>query len=315
MIRLVDNESARAIDKIVKSYGLIKKYPTARMNIPDKTFGFFPPRNITYFINQPPKYTIKLFKAQRQNRTEYFRESVAYKIFNIERLHMPKLIAEGKVGGYYFICRKYVDGDNFRAIYKKLDTKKKYEIFYSFGKMLKYIHGTNESKLQDKIKHNEDIFKAEEISLVNDQIEQIKNTPFCSFYRRIKAFADKNLGLLSNSRIGIVHGDFQDKNIIIKQGKVAGLIDFENLKIGIQEKEVALGNMCSYTKFSLKERTSFQDKILDGYGYNEADRDEFWTKYNVYCFFNIVGFIASGLTNNNSVARKRIKRELEYILR
>ncbi|MCL6457139.1 MAG: phosphotransferase [Gorillibacterium sp.] len=126
---------------------------------------------------------------------------------------------------------------------------------------------------------------------------------------QIIAFIDENIKFMQNRPNLFQHDDFHVGNLIVKDKRLAGVIDFnrydwgdpihEFLKVGIFSREIS-------TAFSIGQ--------IKGYHNNEEPREEFWRLYALYLamsVFSTVVWTLSYFPENMDEMMSKVERFLD----
>ncbi|WP_370875084.1 aminoglycoside phosphotransferase family protein [Metabacillus malikii] len=197
--------------------------------------------------------------------------------YNI-RCSQPLAFGEIDSGGY--IVTSYIEGQDAEEEIPTYSTQEQYNIGIDAGKELRKMHqlpapthiSSWYTRKVEKHKNYLNAYRTCGIKVKNDH--------------KIMNFIDDNIELMRHRPNLFQHDDFHPGNIIVKDKKFAGVIDFnrydwgdpihEFLKIGIFSRNVSI-------PFSIGQ--------IKGY-FHESEPDEhFWTLYSLYlamCVFSTV---------------------------
>ncbi|WP_082311181.1 aminoglycoside phosphotransferase family protein [Paenibacillus sp. FJAT-27812] len=100
------------------------------------------------------------------------------------------------------------------------------------------------------------------------------------------AFIDRHLHLMEGRPNVFQHDDFHVGNLIVKNGKLAGVIDFNRLDWGDPVHEFLKAGM-----FSSEVSIPFTIGQIKGYHVGQEPDEQFWTLYSLYLAMTIVSSI------------------------
>lgn len=123
--------------------------------------------------------------------------------------YAPKFLSSGEVGGFYFISKTYIEGETLEKEFANLDEEVLLDILQQIRSQLNFIHD---------LPHPEGVDK---LSPAEYYLEKICTNKKMEVAREIV------VEMSLRTRSVFCHGDFHPRNIIVKNGKLAGFIDWE----------------------------------------------------------------------------------------
>lgn len=103
---------------------------------------------------------------------------------------------------------------------------------------------------------------------------------------QLLAFIDRNLHLMIGRPNVFQHDDFHVGNLIVKEGKFAGVIDFNRWDWGDPVHDFLKAGM-----FSSEISVPFTIGTIKGYHCNQEPDEDFWTLYSLYLAMTIISSI------------------------
>ena len=169
----------------------------------------------------------------------------------------------------------YIQGQDAGDVLPTLATEEQYNIGYTAGEELRKIHTITPSVTLDWYEERKSKYEryCSEYKNCNVRLEGIEE---------IHTFIMSNLSLMKGRPVAIQHDDFQVNNIIIKDNKYAGVIDFNRFDYGDP-----IHDFYKLGQFSREVSVPFSVGQIDGYFQNEVP-DYFWELYNLYIAMIIV---------------------------
>ncbi|MFA1820180.1 aminoglycoside phosphotransferase family protein [Virgibacillus oceani] len=232
-----------------------------------------------YLIHMNDKrLLLRMFKPDdlKQKKQEY---CIQEKMRDLH-INCSRPVSVGEVGDCGYMLTTYIDGIDAEEEINKYTEKNQFDIGFTAGKELKKMHqlaAPNHvtswySRKVKKHKNYIDAYLESGVKVKNDQ--------------KIMEYIEKNIHLMKQRPNLFQHDDFHLGNIIVKDKKFAGVIDFnrydwgdpyhEFLKIGIFSREISI-------PFSIGQ--------IRGYFNHEEPNKYFWRLYSLYlamCVFSTV---------------------------
>jgi thiamine kinase-like enzyme len=201
------------------------------------------------------KYIIKF--PHKGNELMIYRENFVCSV--LKKNFLPRIILKDK----NFLIESFIDGKELNKV------KKQGPRFYKeLGRAIKEIHAIKMSgfgELQNNgkgkqltpIKHLEYVLKQN-----SPLLSKIKSFDK-KLLQQTKDFIYKNIHLFDQKNPVLLHFDLIDGNIMVKNNKLAGIIDFGDTSCGPKEYDLA--------KMYLEKTTKTFSYIVAGYGKNLID--------------------------------------------
>ncbi len=180
--------------------------------------------NDVFLIND--RFVVKICR-QLSHENDFKKEIFFYDIFK-NKLPVPRILVQDTskkaINRYYFIYKK-IEGDNLYSKWHLLNGRQRRDIIRQICKILKIINKTYKSK---KINWHAQRYKE-----LKKLLKKVKNKHILpiDFIERIGVFIDKNHKLLYEQKPGLVYWDLHFDNILIKNAKIVGLLDFEGVEV------------------------------------------------------------------------------------
>lgn len=184
--------------------------------------------NKVYNIND--KYVVKIC-TKIENEASFEKEVFLYRLFDT-KLPVPKVIyfdtSKIAINHYFYICNK-IDGDNLYSIWHTLKENERKSIIQTLCNYLKIINSYWKDKFINTYWRNETTWKNQIMSDINNFLRKIeeKNILNKSFLNILKKYLAHNAYVLNEEIIGIVYWDVHFDNILVKDGNISGILDFE----------------------------------------------------------------------------------------
>jgi len=230
-----------------------------------------------YLIHMPSdntKLLLRIFSLEEmQSKNEGFSILNRMRDYNVT---CSQPIEIGEVGNQGYMITSYIEGKDAEEEILKYSNQDQYKIGYEAGQELKKMHQlsapTHVSSwyLRKVEKHKKyiDAYLECEIKIKDDY--------------KVMKFIDETIHLMKSRPNTFQHDDFHLGNIIIKDKKFAGVIDFnrydwgdpihEFLKVGIFSSEISI-------PFSIGQVKGY-------FSYKEPD-EEFWKLYSLYMAMSV----------------------------
>lgn len=237
------------------------------------------------------QYIVKIPKEKIMNYRENF---ACTKLKN--KIPVPNII-------YYsenILIENYVDGTDFNET--KITPKEKTQVYFKLGQCLKKINEIKTKGFGFITKKGKGEFKTLRQSVYPSlklNLRKIKNKNILSEkdLKKINVFFQQNDFYLNSTESFLLHFDYEDYNIKIKNNQIAGILDFGDLSSG--PKAFDLARM--YIKL---HKSKMLESFLKGYG--KVNQKEI-------IFFSVVAtinFIAYFIKKRDT---KKIKKYLKLL--
>lgn len=189
---------------------------------------------------------------------------------------VPKVHAFQKHGKSSWLLLDYIDGISLRHFLAGKPNSKDREIVISqYGLSLKQIH---ETKCPIALNNDSDIswldsmFQRADYNLKNYKVNGTKE-----LLLRLKREQPNPIGST------LIHGDFHTNNVLIKNNKVVGIIDWPRAACGDPRFDIALAIR---PKKGVFDQVGDKDIFLEAYGRLDITEEEYWYfQEGLYKFF------------------------------
>lgn len=193
-------------------------------------------------------------------------------------LPIPRVhgLVEQRESGQAWAMFQYIHGQTLRSALSEVRSKDtKYELIYSFGKVLAWIHGTAcpQELMRTDMPWVDFMLLEAENNLQLFQTEGSAET--LSTLKRTKpTYTEQTL----------IHGDFTVDNVMVHNGKITGIIDWGDGCYGDPRYDVTLAIRPKVGTFHTDEEI---DVFFEGYGKREVGAKEsaFFGDKGLYAFF------------------------------
>lgn len=258
--------------------------------------GYSPDEKYVVMDEDGNKYLLRISDMER-----YYRKKEEFKVLSDIRkykVHSPQPIDLG-ILKEFDICYSifsYIEGEDAKNSIRSFKEQEQYEIGIEAGKDLSRIHqhsapydvrNWHERSIQ---KHNRYLkeYKKCGIKINNDD--------------KVMSFIESNYHYLKNRPNQFQHDDFHLENIILKDKKYVGVIDFDNYDWGDPFHD--------FVKVALSSRVdsiSFSVGQIDGYFDNNIPED-FWRLYSIYSAMVIFSSVVWSINKSPEQLDKFIER-------
>ncbi|NOU93634.1 phosphotransferase [Paenibacillus sp. LMG 31456] len=195
-----------------------------------------------------------------------------------------------------YLLLTYIDGDSGEEVLPCLSIQSQYQQGLAAGKELRMIHKVVPDLPFNWAEKRYNKYIQKKIKV------KINNT---TFYRQpyMESFIENNINLLNESSICFQHDDFHPSNLIFKDNKLNGIIDFSRFDWGDPWEE-----FFKLPKYTCNISKSFANGQIQGYFKGKIPND-FWMKYNLFVALNQHATLIGGY-ENNKIAEALNKIEL-----
>lgn len=216
---------------------------------------------------------------------EYVRKKEEFHILKEFRkldVRSPKPIEVGKLEEMdrCYLILSYIEGEDGYDALPQLTESEQYEIGKRAGRDLRNMHqhpapeGIDSwyDTVMKKYYRYLEAYKTCGIKIKNDEY--------------VLSFVEKNKGWLKSRPNMFQHDDFHPSNLIIKDKKYEGVIDFNRFDWGDPYHD-----FCKTGLFSREVSVPFCRGQIDGYFDEEEIPDDFWMGYALYMAMNVLSAI------------------------
>ncbi|MDF2943587.1 MAG: hypothetical protein K0S01_2445 [Herbinix sp.] len=186
------------------------------------------------------------FLKIHNQHNNFIREVEAIKQLSKKMFQVPNLVEVGTFSGSYFFIQEWWEGDTLLSIFSQMDFAEKKDTLFQAGQLLGKL---NFCMTEDEIKSSElwkyayeGISNYNSYSWKNIYVNQfpkwldIIDLKFQDNGQSIKEALYKTMAKIAEldeaCRIGVIHRDYGLRNLMIKDGKLIGAIDFEYMIAG-----------------------------------------------------------------------------------
>ena len=216
------------------------------------------------------KFIVRTFEGNQERREQEVALLKKLEELNANSLRVISL-EEGKM------VTSYIEGEDAEEAITKLPREAQYQIGVEASKDLRKIHliqaPTNDWYERQSAKYRRYIERYQELPLKVQGDEQIMR------------FIEERLHLMKDRPNVLQHDDFHLPNLIVKDGKYAGVIDFGRFDWGDP-----IWDFIKLGMFSTEKSPPFAKGLIEGY-YNGEPSKEFWELYALYLAMSVFSAI------------------------
>jgi len=161
-----------------------------------------------------------------------YNEAFFYNLFKSE-IPVPQVLVYKKKKKVYnknFIVYTKVEGDNLYSKWHLMNLETRKNIVKQLCDILRFINNYNPQELIKKFNINtSESWHDKIINNIKESLKQIEEKQLLpeEFLQAIKKFVESNHKVLMQEKIGLVYWDAHFDNILVKDDKISGIIDFE----------------------------------------------------------------------------------------
>jgi aminoglycoside phosphotransferase (APT) family kinase protein len=180
-------------------------------------------------------------------------------------------------GGMCYTILGYISGRSAEEAVPELSKEHQYEMGVSAGKELYKLHQLScPDKAFDWPGHRREKYFR--------RLNEFNELGFTFTSRdKLEKHVETNLDLLDNAEVRFQHDDYHLANLIVEDGKLAGVIDFNNMDWGDPVED-----FCRVPWFVAPVSEHFARGQVDGY-LSEYSSNDFWRRYNLYVAMQMHG--------------------------
>lgn len=213
----------KQIEKIFEKKLNIKPKSISKINI-----GF-----CSDIFNIDNKYILKIRKDAVGEKC--FEKSYFLLDFFKNKLPCPKKVVfdnSHKIIPYAYGIHKMIQGDNLFSVWHTYTDKEREQIIKQICSFLKIFINTKYHKSFNNFNLDENTdWKKHIENKFRSKIDIVKEKKLLSKFEIIKLtnFLDKNIDLLDDKRIVLIHSDLHFDNFLVKNKKIVGILDFDSV--------------------------------------------------------------------------------------
>ena len=258
--------------------------------------GYSPDKKYVVMDEDGNKYLLRISDMER-----YDRKKEEFKVLSDLRkykVHSPQPIDLGilKELGVCYSIFSYIEGVDAKNSIRSFNEHEQYEIGIEAGKDLSRIH-LHPAPLNIRNWHERSIQKH------NNYLKEYKKCGIkINNDEKVMSFIESNYHYLKNRPNQFQHDDFHLENIILKDKKYVGVIDFDNYDWGDPFHD--------FVKVALSSRVdsiSFSVGQIDGYFANNIPED-FWRLYSIYSAMVLFSSVVWSINKSPEQLDKFIER-------
>ncbi|EAG9259731.1 phosphotransferase family protein [Listeria monocytogenes] len=268
--RLKMLHNAKVISEIKKGFSIDKKYQVDE----------------TYLVRVFP---IDLLQERKQ-------EFKIIQALNSQTPFVPKAYDFGFIEREGYRIISYLQGEDAESGMTHLSHSEQFKAGFSAGEILREVH-----KLPlDIPKMNWLDFQTAKFKRKVEELKELEIT--ASFLTETEQFVYENLARLKNRPVCLQHGDFHPANIILKNNKFVGLIDFNRLEFGDP-----LFDLAKIGFFTTEVSIPFARGNILGY-IDKEEVTDFWNLYALYTAMHITSAVNWAAKNES----RNFKKLMDY---
>lgn len=173
--------------------------------------------NDVYLVND--QYIFKSCK-DLANTARFKQEIEYYRLFE-DKIPVPNVL----VADESFMIYKKIEGDNLFNIWHKITDEQRMDFVRQICDILKIINQVPVDKQLDWHQERTDAIAK---LLETAQLKKILND---EMIERIRGFVDEHHQVLKAQMLGLTYWDMHFDNVIVRDGQVVGLLDFEGVEV------------------------------------------------------------------------------------
>lgn len=251
-----------------------------------------------YSSENNPAYLLKIYDFEKRDRIKHEFELLNHHYQNKVLCQKAKLFGYSEKEWICYLILPYIKGISGDIALPELGEHSQYKIGLQAGRELRKIH-----LLTPDITFN---WYQKRFQKYQDKLQTCKKFGL-AFYKQkfIEGYINENIDMLKNSPVSFQHDDFHPQNIIIKNEKLNGIIDFDSFDWGDPWEE-----FFKLPKYTIQTSTYFAKGQVMGYFDNKIP-DIFWRKYNLFVALNQHANQISGYLRGNL---KDVQERTRYII-
>lgn len=212
--------------------------------------------NKVYLINN--KYILKVCE-DLHNEVNFEKEIFFYDFFK-NKIPVPKVIVFDKTKKIYdkfYMIYEKIQGDNLYSLWHLLTDQERKQIIKESSSILRIISESPFDEYTEKFNVNPpSSWHDEELNKINQYLSIIENKRIITpdFIQKIKDFVNNNHQSLIEQKIALVFWDAHFDNVLVKNNKIVGILDFERTELASLDYNLdVIKRMVDYPKKYMSE--------------------------------------------------------------
>ncbi|MBC1387423.1 phosphotransferase family protein [Listeria innocua] len=205
---------------------------------------------------------------------------------------VPKAYDFGFIEKEGYMIISYLRGEDAESGMTHLSHSEQFKAGFSAGRILREVH----KKPLDIPKMNWLDFQTAKFKRKVEELKGLEIT--ASFLTETEQFVYENIARLKNRPVCLQHGDFHPANIILKNKKFVGLIDFNRLEFGDP-----LFDLAKIGFFTTEVSIPFARGNILGY-LDKEEVPDFWNLYALYTAMHITSAVNWAAKNKSRNFKK-----------
>tara|TARA_Y100000034_G_C6838011_1_gene378885 strand:- start:272 stop:1231 length:960 start_codon:yes stop_codon:yes gene_type:complete len=216
-------------------------------------------------LKNEDEYVLKLYMKRGMER--YSNTNKILKLFSANTM-IPNFIGGGEwYNGKYLVMKKLEGEDLENSNLSKWSTKNLDNLFFEIGKLTAELHSVQNKRFGKIINPRYKSWRSYLWDKNSKRLNQdVKNSEFSFLYESIKLYLKNNFNLIPEIKKGsFIHDDIQPQNILAKNRRLTGIIDFDLAFWGDPFFELPYcDNIASYL-VSSKYKNKIEKQFYKGY--------------------------------------------------
>jgi aminoglycoside phosphotransferase (APT) family kinase protein len=232
-------------------------------------------RKFVVYHDHQPRWLVRLSRADDLPRREH--EARLLSLHRARGVPCPEVLGSGLAAGASFLVTTYLAGDSADEVLPGLPDEQQHAIGRAAGSTLALLH-------QQPGRESPAQWLARRTDKYRLRLEQARQLGL-SFpgHRGIEQWIEQTLPILAHSPVGFQHDDFHPANLIVRDGRFAGVIDFNRCDDGDPIEE-----FYKIPWFTLTCSVPFARGQVAGY-LAATPCDTFWIRYHLFIAMNLHG--------------------------
>lgn len=188
--------------------------------------------NKVYSVNE--QYIVKLC-TKAENEASFEKETFLYRLFS-EKLPVPKIIhfdnSKTLIDYDYYVCNK-IEGGNLYSVWHTLSEEERKAVIGELCGYLKIINSHEADEFIAAYGKPEGTWQERIMNEISGLLEEVEKRAILDAETLgvIRKYIDENQDALREEKFGIVYWDVHFDNILVKDGKITGILDFEGSEL------------------------------------------------------------------------------------
>lgn len=188
--------------------------------------------NHVYLVDD--NYILKVC-VEEENEKNIEKEVYLYRLLS-EKIPVPDVLVydtSKMLFDKHYLIYKKIEGENLYNVWHTMTDEERKNMVKELSAYLRVINQTPYDAFVDHFQSEQSSWRETVTLKINKSLSVLEKKDILSVdvIQQVKAFVQKNASVLDEAVLGFVHWDTHFDNVLVKDEKIVGLLDFERIEI------------------------------------------------------------------------------------